>query len=255
MNKKTISGKLLIAMLSVGLVFTGCSKDDGDDTSTPTPTPTPTPSNPTPVPADAGAVWTALIVSSQTPSPIPIPPVELSVGTGGHFGSTTSSFVDVGAVTVNTNTLKKVTNNSYIWNGTSNIWSGSNPQAVWTIEGKGSVPAYGYTTTKGFPIVGEINSSSTVTVADGHTITLTAAVANADSIIIVLTAGSKSMTKVIPNTGNNFDITSSELSGFSGNGMIQVAAYNWEIGAGGGGTLPPIYFINEKVVMQTIKAE
>jgi hypothetical protein len=107
MNKKTISGKLLIAMLSVGLVFTGCSKDDGDDTTTPTPTPTPTPGNPTPTPADAGGVWTALIVSTQTPSPIPLPPVELSVGTGGQFGSSTSSFVDVGAVSVNTNTLKK----------------------------------------------------------------------------------------------------------------------------------------------------
>ncbi|HLP32118.1 MAG TPA: hypothetical protein VK202_01525 [Bacteroidia bacterium] len=253
MNKKTISGKLLIAMLSVGLVFTGCSKDDGE-TTTPTPTPTPTPGNPTPTPADAGGVWTALIVSSKTPGPIPMPPVELSVGTGGHFGSSTSSFVDAGAVTVNTNTLKKTSNNAYIWNGTSNIWTGSNPQAAWTIEGKGAVPAYSYTTTKGFPIVGEISSSSDVTVSDGHTITLTASVANADSIIIVLTAGSKSLTKVIPNVGNSFDLSSTELSGFSGSGIIQVAAYNWEIGAGGGGSLPPIYFINEKVVMQNIKA-
>jgi hypothetical protein len=254
MNKKTISGKLLIAMLSVGLVFTGCSKDDGDDTTTPTPTPTPTPGNPTPTPADAGGVWTALIVSTQTPGPIPLPPVELSIGTGGQFGSSTSSFVDVGAVSVNTNTLKKASNNAYIWNGTSNIWTGSNPQAAWTIEGKGTNPAYNYTTTKGFPIVGEISSSSDVTVSDGHTITLTASVANADSIIIVVAAGSKSLTKVIPNIGNSFDLSSTELSGFSGSGIIQVAAYNWEIGAGGGGSLPPIYFINEKVVVQNIRA-
>ncbi len=103
--------------------------------------------------------------------------------------------------------------------------------------------------------MGEISSSSTVTVADGHTVSLTAPVNNADSIIIVFTAGTKSLTKVVANSGNDFELTSSELSGFSGNGMIQVAAYNWEIGAGGGGTMAPVYFINEKVVMQNIKAE
>ncbi len=252
MNKKTIAGKLLIACMAMSVAFTSCKKKDNGDDPTPTPTPT-TPGTPTPNFEGATGVWAAVITTTTIPF---VGVKEMSMGTGGYFvGTSTSTFRDAGVVKLDDNVLTKQSNNSYLWsNLNSNIWGTSNTQADWAIAGNGSsVPALNYTTSKGFPVVAEINSSATVNTANDYTVTLMSNIFNADSVLVILSAGSKTVTKTVyGSNANNFVFTSAEMAGMSGSGIIQVAAYNWEQSAAG---TENIYFVNEKVVTKTITAQ
>jgi hypothetical protein len=251
MNKTTIAGKLLIASMAVSIAFTSCKKDKKDD---PVPTPPPaTPGTPTPNFEGATSVWAAVITTTNIPL---VGVKELSMGTGGYFvGTSTNAFRDAGAVKLDDNNLTKQSNNSYLWsNLNNNIWGTNNTQADWVIAGNGTVvPALTYTTSKGFPVVAEINSAATVNTANDYTVTLMSNIFNADSVMVILAAGSKTVSKTYYGANaNNFIITSAEMAGMSGSGIIQVAAYNWEQNAAG---TENIYFVNEKVVSKTITVQ
>lgn len=251
MNKKMIAGKFLIACMALGVAFTSCKKDKGDDTVV-TPIPT-TPGTPTPKFDGATGVWAAVITTTKVPI---VGVQEMSIGTGGYFnGTSTSSYRDAGAVKLDDNTLSKQSNNAYLWTGNgTNIWGTNNTQADWIIAGNGSVvPALNYTTVKGFPVVAEINSSATVNKANNYTVVLMSDIFNADSVIVILSAGSKSSTKTFyGSNANNFVFTPTDMTGMSGTGVVQVAAYNWEQSASG---TENIYFVNEKVVTQTVTVQ
>jgi hypothetical protein len=257
MNKKTFISKSLIALFALGILTTSCKKDD-DDTTPPANPPAPAaPAKPIPSFAGSTGVWAA-IVYTTTNAGIP---VEISMGTGGMFKAN-GTYRDCGTVTLDGYSLKKQANKFYLWTSTSgNIWSTSNPEANWNISGStsDSVPLILHTTNVGFPVVSEIMSSSTISKSSGHTVVVGAGgnpfpITNADSVIIVLTVGNKTFTRTYDasTTSNNFMISSSDLTGMSGNGLLQLVAYKWENDAGG---QENIFFVNEKIVSQTIKVQ
>lgn len=256
MNKRTINGKLLIAFLSVGMVFTACKKDD-DDSSTGGTTPPPAPSVDNPMPKFSGATgaFAAVVVEGETPGPIPVP-IQTASAAGGFFSG--STYKDGGNVTVSGKSLTKQSNNSYVWiQGTSaNPWTSVSSSAMWDITGNtaNGIAAKNFTLAN-FPTISKVTSSATISKTSAYTVSLQVGVTGADSILVVLSAGTASVTKVFPGTqSNNFVLTPTDLNkaGLSGSGVLQVAPYRYDFDANG---QELVFYVNEKVTIKNVTVQ
>ncbi|MFT5920311.1 MAG: hypothetical protein ACI9FU_002129 [Granulosicoccus sp.] len=118
----------------------------------------------------------------------------------------------------------------------------------WTVAGNGSVPAFTHEVGISFPIVGDITSSTTVTLANGYTLTVPS-LSGADSVIFMV--GGVSVT--VPGNPTSHAFTASDLSSLTaGPSVAQVAAYKTELATYGG---KDFYFVNETVETVSITME
>lgn len=222
------------ALLAAGVV--SCKKDDTPTNPT-TPTQT-TPSPTTPTPANvSGALVSVQVKYAYSNPQIPIPvSLDFETAVAGFFtapGATT--YVDAGAVSVNTFALDKADNNAYTEIGiagqtpsTLNFDNGSD----WNVAGSGSVTGFTYSHGVAFPKwTGTL--PTTVTKSSGLTVTIASNTTGADSVIVVLAAGSASLTKTVAGSAASCTFTAGELAALpnvtDNTGIIQVDPWRYNI--------------------------
>ena len=158
-------------------------------------------------------------------------PVNTNTATAAFFSSPgANNMVDGGTVTLNSKTLTRTSNNAYVYDKLTDPLSFS--QVTWNVTGSSSVPAISYTDNRQMPGFTGYNSlPSTVTKADGLTVSLGGTVSNADSVYVIVSGGNNQY--VLKRLGGNAAqcvFSPSDLSGLgnTSTGMIQVAPWNYK---------------------------
>jgi hypothetical protein len=187
---------------------------------------------------------------------IPIP-VTISSDMGvGVFYSTpgAATFVDAGAVSVNTIALEKQSNNSYMKMATI----GQTPSDLglsggvdWSVAGAGSIPAITYSHGGAFPSYTD-SLPAVITKANGLTLDISSA-SNADSIYVMIAAGNQSVFKRFAGNATTATITASELSALpnvsDNTAFLEVLPTRFKLETIGG---KDFVFIKERAVVRGI---
>jgi len=202
--------------------------------------------------SDAYGVLVALMTNtSQTIGGV-IYPVELNTPTAAFpatLGATT--FQDGGAVTFNTKTLAKQSNNSYLYLDAANPVSFD--QAVWSVSGSANVPSFDYTDNKAFPeFTNSNNLPAYFSKMAGLTIVLSGFTSNADSVYVVLisTGNSKSVMKRVPGNTVSCMFSQSDCADLGqGAGYLEVVPWTYNMQTFGSKTF---YFIKEAAYVRSI---
>lgn len=228
------------------VALASCGKDD------PTTPQNTTFSNPAPTFGDADGVLVAIqVISYQTVPGAGEIPINADVATAGFFDG--NNFFEGGLVSVNSFDLQSLDNNSYVLPGvgSTNIdfdfttFSGNS----WSIGGGADVPMFTHTTADFMPgDVKFVGDYSTVSSSSDLVVTIETAPINTDSILYVVAFGNTTLTRTLGPNNLSATFTAAELSGASGTGVVQVAAYNYEPRIEGG---KKYYFINESVISET----
>lgn len=207
-----------------------------------------------PTPTIADGYGTLAAVKSVTFQDVPVVglvEVDLGLAVGVFFnGVNYDTYLNAGSVTCEGDNLEEQDNGSYVYlpsqtNATGIDFSG-NPD--WNVTGSADIPAFSHTTSIGFPTVGEITSSSTVSNGSDYTLTV-ASVTGADSVIFMM--GGVVHTEAGNATSSTF--TSAEISGMgTGANFAQAAAYKIEEATY---SAKNYWFVNEKVVTESITIE
>lgn len=234
--------KLAIIFASVCIAFaasiSSCKKDTTNVTTTPTVTPTPTttatPTAPAPTVSNVdGAMVSLKLDFAYNAGGFPVSiTTENALAT--FFASTgsTGTMVDAGTVSVNSIALEKQTNNSYYKTATVGMTPTSlsfgTTTSSWSVGGAGSVAAFTYNHSVTFPnYTGTM--PDTVTRSSGITVTFTGKVSNADSIIVMIAAGSTSILRTYPGTAASATISAADLGALpvvsDNTGIIEVVPY------------------------------
>lgn len=235
--------KLFFATLSILLLTVSCNKLPNNN-------PPATAASPTPVFANSGGVFVAVSTLTYQTTIVGEFPVDIDVATGGIYDAGSTTYVPAGAVSVNSNSLEMSTNNAYVSvsGTTANVDLGFDNSSLnsWVIGGSASVPAFNFTTSRAMPSNIKFNAEvDKINTANSYTIAIDVAPSNADSILYVLAANNKTLTKTVAPSTTSVTFTSAEMSGLSGSGVAQVAAYNYEMSVQNGRN---IYFVNEVVI-------
>ncbi len=250
--------RLVIIPVSALLFATSLYSCKKSSSSTPTPTPTPTTtSTPTPTTGDVDGALISLKIDVATAVAGVTYTITTETGVATFFPSAGNhgTYVDGGAVTVNTVALEKQTNNSY----TKTATTGQTPADLsfdggssWTVAGNGSVPAFTYSHTAAFPtFTGDIPAS--ITRSAGLTITLSGNVSGADSVIVLIAAGTKSVTHTVGGSASSVTFSASDLAVFStvtdNTAILEVDPYRLTVKAEGGKNYA---FVKERAVVKNI---
>lgn len=227
--------RLLIActsFLAMSALLASCKKIDDITNPNTNPTSTPSPSTPTPSNVD-GAFVSVKVKYAYYANGISIP-FDFQTAVGGAFTSTGSNtYTDAGSVSVNSHGLEKQSNNVY----TKTALIGQTPATLdfdngssWSIGGAGSVAGFTYDHNQSFPsFSGSVPTS--VSKSSGLTINIASNVSNADSVIVLIAAGSSSLTKTVSASATSVTFTSGELSGFptvsDNTAIVQVDPYRY----------------------------
>ncbi|MBI3518005.1 MAG: hypothetical protein HY062_01425 [Bacteroidetes bacterium] len=213
---KTTFKTLSVLLVATAFAFTSCKKSDDttpeDNTSTPTPTQASAPAPITSQPSDADGVCVASKVNVTTS--IPMTTITVNV----EMGSSTASFytalgastlADAGTVKTNDSINVKQSNNAYIFSPKSATGITYGSSSKWNISGNGSIPAISYTA-NGFPSTPSVPNISTVSKGSAFTLSTTS-VSSADSLCYQITAGSKSIYKIVSASQTSHTFTSAEM--------------------------------------------
>lgn len=215
-NTKTA---FFILLCSLGLIVSSCEKEDLIPEE-PTPVPVNTPSgSTTPIPVNAdGVMWA--IKSSST-----VQGFTIEIGTAvGIFMNGTTDLVNVGAVSVNTQSLTAASNNAYTFAPNQTMPTGLDfsSSANWSVAGGSGHAAFTYDASSlAFPTGSAITSSATVTKANGYTLTCSS-VSAADSTLFII----GNVSKTLVGSANSCTFSASELSGLSaGTSVAMIVPY------------------------------
>ncbi|MDY0343209.1 MAG: hypothetical protein RBR28_06530, partial [Lentimicrobium sp.] len=140
---KPLSKSLIFILALSAAIITGCTKDDDK------PDETNNTSNQFSY-NDAFGVFVAVkSVTTQTVGGMTFP-IEINTATAAFMESAgANTMTDGGDVSLNSQNLKKVQNNAYVYDDVLNPLDFST--ISWTATGKGDVPAINKTITRGFP--------------------------------------------------------------------------------------------------------
>lgn len=132
---------------------------------------------------------------------------------------------NLGNVSVGTVKMSNYTVSSFTLGTTSIIYNRANlplssvlPDISWKMEGNSSFKPLDQPVPRGFPAIGNVVSSSSISLQQGYVLNLAGTVSNCDSVIVTL-SGNQSFTKVskrIGSQGSSVTFSNSELSVFSG---------------------------------------
>jgi len=213
--------KLSMAILLASTLFISCKKDN----SSVTPTASPVPSAPTPsFGSDVdGALVSLRINFSYDPNkfaslPISVPVVDLeaesAVAVFGNLG--TGAYSNAGTVSVNSNSLEKLSNNSYTklaFDYTSADFSlDFSGGSSWSVGGSSDVTAFTYDHTQTFPnYSGRASMPETATTTSALTVSLSG-VSNADSVYVLLAGNGKQVLKHLGSSASSTTFTAAEVA-------------------------------------------
>lgn len=212
MKKQTYS--LACILLAGAATVSSCKKDD----STPATT-TPATNSGTPNPAVGNVDGALVSLKVDLTALLNGTPYTVSTenGVATFFSATgnTSSFVDAGAVSVNSVALDKGSNNGY----TKSATVGQTPadlsfesgNSAWSVAGAGSVPAISYTHNIPFPAyTGTLPAS--ISRSTPFTVSFSGKVTDADSVIIFITKDSHSIARTFAGNAASGTISAADLS-------------------------------------------
>lgn len=246
LNETLKWGRLLLLCGAVSLTIASCNTDEDEVPADPS-------SNPV-TPTFSEGDGALIAVKSVTFQDVPVigqVEVDLGLGVAVFFNNgNTESFVEAGSVTLEGESLTLQDNNSYVYlpsqtNPTGIDFSG-NPS--WEVGGAGSVTGFTRETNIGFPNVGSITSSGTVSSGSDYTVTVSN-VSGADSVIF--TCGG--LVRTVAGNATSYTFTAAETSSMgTGPSYVQVAPYRIEEATVGGGAY---WFVNERVVTQSVTIE
>ncbi|MBX2904698.1 MAG: hypothetical protein KF744_01580 [Taibaiella sp.] len=217
---KRTTTKLLLTGLCLAMTVASCKKDD---TTTPTTTPT-TPTTPTtsaataptPVTGSVDGLLLSLMLDVNTTTAGYNVQVKTENALASFFSATGSTtMVDGGAVSVNSVTLEKQTNNSYFKTATVGMTpsdlSFDGGHSNWSVGGAGSIPGFTYDYNSTFP---EYSGTvpETITRSSGLTITLGSNLSGADSVIIFIAKDDKSITRTYAGSASSATISAADLA-------------------------------------------
>lgn len=251
MNTSTSTNRVRLmgmaaAILFVSVSMTSCTTEEPDEPDNTTT------ENPTPTIEDGYGTLTA--VRSVTIQDVPIvgpTEIPLNIAAAAFFdGTDYTTFQSAGSLTCEGEDLTMNANNSYTLTPGTNNPSGMDIDGSidWTVSGNGVIPAFNHTVGISFPSVGAINSSTTVTKADGYTLSV-ANLSGADSVIFMVNG----VLFTEPGNPTSRAFTAAELTDAgSGPGVVQVAAYKIESAEYDGKTF---YFVNERVSTLSVTVE
>ncbi len=227
--------KLKLIMLSLfftSILFVSCKKDSKTPTTT-----SPVPSAPTPTFGGdvKGTLISLRINFSYDPNkfatlPITVPVIELDAETGLAVFSndfSTGTYLDAGNVSVNSNALEKLSNNSYTKLAfdfvNSNFSLGFDDGSNWSVAGKGDVPAISYNHTHTFPgYTGRSSMPSTASTTTNLTVSLSG-VSKADSVYVLLAANNKEVLKRVGPSTSSVTFTAAEIQSVGTTGGKETA--------------------------------
>jgi hypothetical protein len=212
-------------ILASTFVFTSCQKPTTPEPEAETPVTPATPSAPLPItsqPGDANGVCVAskINVTTAIPNTTFVVTVTLGSATSSFYtaaGATTLD--DAGTVKTNDSTHTKQSNNAYLFTPKSATGIGFGSNSKWNISGNGAVPAISYTA-NGFPSVPTVPNISSVSKASAFTLN-SSSVSNADSLCYQITAGSKSIYKIVAASQTSYTFPASEM------GTLDVTDYGY----------------------------
>lgn len=249
LGNRTLESFSLVALASLVLLATSCSKDE--ETATPV-TPTPTgntnsTANTTPVLTGAdGALWA---VSTATNYTFPfLGTIQIDVNTGvAVFWDDAGAAIQAGTVKCNDSTLT-FTNNAYAFQPTGGNVNGIefSGGVNWNVTGGNGIPTFTRNTNAiSFPIVDTVSSAGTIDRAVDYTLTV-ASVYGADSVYFAIGG----ILKRQGANDNTCTFTAAELGTLNaGTSVAQVVAFNYYPENIGG---KDIYFGKERVVTKLV---
>ncbi len=235
---------LRYVLVVVALATAACSK-----TSTSTDTGVPSAPSPTFSGDVKGSLVSLRTSFSYDPNkfinpkpPIALPVVDVDAETAvAAFSNdfSTAVYLDAGAVSVNTKSLDKLSNNTYTklaFDYTSptldlGFGSGSN----WSVAGNGDVPAISYNHTTTFPnYSGKADLPETVSSSSDLTITLTGKISSSDSVYVLLANNSKQILKRVGGGASSVTISASDIAtlgttGGNATAILEVCPWNFTI--------------------------
>ncbi len=254
---KTTIKTLGALFLLLAVTITSCKKSDdaAPDDSTPTPTPT-QPAAPAPVtstPSDANGVCVAskINVTTAIPSTTFVVTVTLGSATSSFYSTAGSTTLDdAGTVTSNDSALVKQSNNAYIFTAKSATGINYTSSSKWNITGAGSIPAVSYTA-NGFPSAPTVPSVSSISKGAAYTLN-TSPVSSADSLCYQITAGSKSIYKIVAASQTSYTFPATEMATLETTdyGYVTITAYKFNNTTV---SSKKIYFINLNTSNQSVK--
>ncbi len=236
---KPLSKSLIFILALSAAIITGCTKDDDK------PDETNNTSNQFSY-NDAFGVFVAVkSVTTQTVGGMTFP-IEINTATAAFMESAgANTMTDGGDVSLNSQNLKKVQNNAYVYDDVLNPLDFST--ISWTATGKGDVPAINKTITRGFPAFSAADAlPATISKASGFTISLGNKISNADSVIIVVGSNNKSAHKIVAGNAGSVSFSTADLTDVASSsaGLVSVSPYNITSQSIGS---KKYYFINETV--------
>lgn len=251
---------LFVPAMAMVLFTTSCDKKT--TTTTPTTPTTPTNTSPTPPsPSPSGGNISGALISVMMDFKITQAGFEVPFNSdlaSAIFYSTPggTTYADAGTVSVNTNNLEKQTNNTYYKmanSGTTPTDLGLDGGSNWSVGGSSSVAAFTYNHSGSFPkFTGTVPTS--ITKSSGLSFTFnTGSLTGADSVIVVVAAGSSTFTKTFAANVGTANITSSELAGFptvtDNTGILEVCPYKVILNTIGG---KQYAFVKEQAIVRYV---
>lgn len=175
----------------------------------------------------------AALIAIQTMSTIdtPVGPMDTELGTAVAVFSENSGtdFVDAGTVKVDTKTLPKHDNNSYVYTMDATDPTGLVFNSTVNWEGTGATwEAFSASTSQGFSTVNTITSGGSISTGSSYTLS-SGSVANADSVLYAVYGPGGSKLVTVAGNVTSYTFTASDLSGLGeGSGYAQVVGLKYD---------------------------
>ena len=259
------SNLLLAAALTLTL---GACKKDTAPTPTPAPAAVPTPTPPSPsLRTINGTAMGGVLVSLQMDysyvfPQLPVPfDLQIESAVALFFNSATNTYLDAGAVSVNTKALDKSADNGYVKaggfsasaTGQTTTDLGFDMGSNWSVAGGSGIPTFTYSHSTPMPgYTGTL--PTTITKASGLTLSLNAS--NADSVYVLLASGDKSILRRVGGRASSVTFTAAQLSILPANsnntGLVEVIPFKYLITSFGN---KPFVFVKEYAKVANVNVQ
>ena len=236
---KNLSASALFVAAGLALSLGSCKKDESNATPANT---TPTPPSPT-ITRVGSTVMAGTLASIRMSYEYTVPqvnmtvPIEIESAVAAFFGSSTNSFVDAGAVSVNTNALNKQSNNAYVkagnFSATTTGQTGTSLDfdngSSWTVAGSSSVPGFSYNHTANMP---SYSGTLPTSITKSAGLTLPLLITGSDSTYVLIAAGNKQLLKRV-GRASSVTFTAAELGTLptvtNNTALIEVVPFKYSV--------------------------
>lgn len=229
--------KIILASLGMAMIFISCEKVK-NQTTTPNNTAA---NNTTPSPMPSGGDGAIVAVQSVSKSTVGGFPITTTLGTAvAVFGNlAASTYSDAGAITLNSKTLTKQSNNSYVFAPTATDITGIDLSGAlnWSIGGGAAVGAFTHdASAQGMPVADDISGSYTsVNSGSNFTLSTVSSISNSDSVYFQLSGPNSTVLKRVAANTSSVTFTAAEVQSVGkGSGVVTIAPWNWTVKSLGG---------------------